>query len=80
VRADVFRQGVFSGILVAIGNDLGHELSDHQKELTTSLTSGGAFVGALLSMSVADKVSRKLSPRGVGLEILIWVCRLVGKW
>jgi hypothetical protein len=34
--------GVISGVLVVLGNDLGHELSASEKELITSLTSGGA--------------------------------------
>ncbi|KAL6414342.1 putative ITR1-Inositol permease [Ilyonectria robusta] len=52
--------GVISAVLVTIGDDLGHELSSHEQELVTSLTSGGALIGALIAGLPADKFGRKL--------------------
>ena len=52
--------GVISGVLVAIGNGLGGPLTDSEKEMITSLTSGGAFVGAVVAGCLADKRGRKL--------------------
>jgi hypothetical protein len=37
--------------------DLGHYLSNSEKQLVTSLTSGGAFVGALVAALAADAVT-----------------------
>ncbi|EON62414.1 hypothetical protein W97_01636 [Coniosporium apollinis CBS 100218] len=51
--------GVISGVLVTIGDALGHELSDSEKELITAVTSGGAFVGAVIAGCIADKYGRK---------------------
>jgi hypothetical protein len=48
--------GIISGALVLLGSDLGHELTNSEKQLVTSLTSGGAFVGALVAACVADIV------------------------
>ncbi|KAK7432226.1 hypothetical protein QQZ08_001171 [Neonectria magnoliae] len=52
--------GVISAVLVTIGDDLGHKLSSHEQELVTSLTSGGALIGALVAGLPADKYGRKL--------------------
>ncbi|KAI5805981.1 general substrate transporter [Geopyxis carbonaria] len=52
--------GIMSGALVVIGSDLGHPLSDKERELITSITSGGAFIGALLAALLADKIGRKM--------------------
>ncbi len=57
--------GIISGALVLLGEDLGHELSNSEKQLVTSLTSGGAFVGALLAACVADMVRRIPPDAGV---------------
>ncbi|KAH8669095.1 general substrate transporter [Xylariales sp. PMI_506] len=51
--------GVISAILVSLKSDLGHELSSNEQELITSLTSGGALVGAVLAGLGADKRGRK---------------------
>lgn len=51
--------GVISGVLVTIGDALGHELRDSEKELITAVTSGGAFVGAVIAGCIADKYGRK---------------------
>ena len=51
--------GVISGVLVTISDGLGHELSDSEKELITSLTSGGAFVGAIIAGCIADRFGRR---------------------
>lgn len=52
--------GVISGVLVVIGSDLnGRPISDSEKELITSLTSAGAFVGAIIVGFCADKLGRK---------------------
>ncbi|KAK8152498.1 myo-inositol transporter [Phyllosticta citrichinensis] len=51
--------GVISAVLVTIKDDLGRELSSSEQELITSLTSGGAFVGAMIAGCTADKYGRK---------------------
>ncbi|KAL1632865.1 hypothetical protein SLS58_011312 [Diplodia intermedia] len=39
--------GVISSVLVTINDDLGQKLASHEQELITSLTSGGALIGAI---------------------------------
>ena len=39
---------------------MGHELDSHEQELVTSITSGGALIGALIAGLPADKYGRKL--------------------
>ncbi|KAL7268426.1 hypothetical protein RUND412_008952 [Rhizina undulata] len=51
--------GVISGVLVVLSDDLGHVLSSSEKELVTSLTSGGAFIGAIFAGMCADRWGRK---------------------
>lgn len=51
--------GIISAILVYLGDDLGTTLNASQSELITSITSGGAFIGAVLAGLVADKYGRK---------------------
>lgn len=38
---------------------LGHELPANEKELITSLCSGGAFIGAIIAGLTADRYGRK---------------------
>jgi len=45
--------------LVYLYSDLGHELSAGEKELITSITSGGAFFGAIAAEMTADRFGRK---------------------
>ncbi|KAF2827763.1 sugar transporter [Ophiobolus disseminans] len=52
--------GYISSVLVTIGKSLGHELTSSDQELVTSLTSGGALVGAVIAGMIADKFGRKL--------------------
>ncbi|KAJ5370273.1 general substrate transporter [Penicillium cataractarum] len=52
--------GVISSALVLFHSDLGHPLDNSEKQLLTSLTGGGAFVGALLAALVTDAVGRKM--------------------
>ena len=52
--------GYISSVLVTIGTSLGHELSSSEQELVTSLTSGGAFVGAICAGLTADRFGRKM--------------------
>jgi len=48
--------GIISAVLVYLGTDLGgHETSPNEKELITSLCSGGAFIGAIIAGLTADK-------------------------
>jgi SP family myo-inositol transporter-like MFS transporter 13 len=49
---------VISAVLVTLGKDLGHALSSNEKELVTSITSGGALVGAIIAGLSADKYGR----------------------
>lgn len=52
--------GIISAILVYLNEDLGHTLDGNEKELVTSITSGGAFLGAILAGLIADKYGRKI--------------------
>ncbi|KAH6663314.1 general substrate transporter [Plectosphaerella plurivora] len=52
--------GVISAVLVSLDSDLGHELSSSEQELITSITSGGALIGALIAGIPADRYGRKL--------------------
>lgn len=51
--------GIISGALVYLNDDLSHELSPSEKELITSLCSGGAFVGAIAAHPTTDNFGRK---------------------
>ena len=48
------------GVLVGIGSDLGRTLSDGNKELITSATTAGAFVGGIGAGVISDKIGRKM--------------------
>lgn len=52
--------GVISAVLVSLKDDLGHELSSKEQELITSITSGGALIGAVIAGVPADRYGRKL--------------------
>lgn len=52
--------GYISSVLVTIGTSLGHELTHNEEELVTSLTSGGALVGAVFAGLSADRWGRKM--------------------
>ncbi|KAF2737841.1 general substrate transporter [Polyplosphaeria fusca] len=52
--------GYISSVLVTIGTSLGKELSSSDQELVTSLTSGGALVGAVCAGLTADRFGRKM--------------------
>lgn len=52
--------GYISSVLVTVGASLGHELSSSDEELVTSLTSGGALIGAVFAGLMADRFGRKL--------------------
>lgn len=62
--------GIISAILVYLGTDLGESLDGSQKELITSITSGGAFIGAICAGLFADKYGRKL-PIYIGCALFI---------
>ena len=51
--------GIISAVLVYLGTDLGKVLTPNEKELITSLCSGGAFVGAIIAGLTADRYGRK---------------------
>lgn len=53
--------GVISAVLVSLGTDLGQALSSNDQELITSITSGGALIGAVLAGMTSDKYGRKLA-------------------
>jgi SP family myo-inositol transporter-like MFS transporter 13 len=53
--------GVISAVLVNLENDLGHALTANEQELITSITSGGALIGALIAGLPADRYGRKLA-------------------
>ncbi len=51
--------GIISAVLVYLNSDLGHTLSAGEKELITSITSGGALFGAIAAGMTADRFGRK---------------------
>ncbi|EME50084.1 hypothetical protein DOTSEDRAFT_68817 [Dothistroma septosporum NZE10] len=54
--------GIISAVLVYLGTDLGGvATSSSEKELITSLCSGGAFIGAIIAGLTADKFGRKIA-------------------
>jgi SP family myo-inositol transporter-like MFS transporter 13 len=52
--------GVISGVLVSIGDGLGHDLSALDKEVITSSTTLGALFSAVVAGVLADTIGRKL--------------------
>lgn len=54
--------GIISAVLVYLNNDLGgRPTSSSEKELITSLCSGGAFIGAIIAGLTADQYGRKIA-------------------
>ena len=54
--------GIISAVLVYLGDSLdGHEASSNEKQLITSLCSGGAFVGSIIAGLTADQFGRKVA-------------------
>lgn len=54
--------GIISAVLVYLGTDLNHHTaSANEKELITSLCSGGAFIGAIIAGLTVDKYGRKVA-------------------
>lgn len=54
--------GIISAVLVYLNNDLNHrQVSSSEKELITSLCSGGAFIGAIIAGLTADQYGRKVA-------------------
>ncbi|KAF9893192.1 F-actin-capping protein subunit alpha [Aspergillus nanangensis] len=52
--------GIISGAIVYLGNDLdGRPITSSEKELITSLCSGGAFFGAIFAGNTVDRFGRK---------------------
>ncbi len=51
--------GIISAVLVYLDDDLGKVLNSGEKELITSITSGGAFIGAIAAGLTADRFGRK---------------------
>ena len=51
--------GIISAVLVYLGTDLGKTLNAGEKELITSITSGGALIGAIFAGLTADRFGRK---------------------
>ncbi|KUJ24513.1 general substrate transporter [Mollisia scopiformis] len=51
--------GIISAVLVYLNDDLGKVLNASEKELITSITSGGAFIGAVAAGLTADRFGRK---------------------
>ncbi|XDG02372.1 hypothetical protein ABKA04_001987 [Annulohypoxylon sp. FPYF3050] len=52
--------GYISSVLLTIGDSLGHELNSSEQELVTSLTSGGALIGAVFAGLTADRYGRRM--------------------
>lgn len=55
-----YDSGVISGVLVTIGSDLGKELTSNEKELLTSIMSGGAFIGGIFGGVLIDRIGRRI--------------------
>ncbi|CAG8279222.1 unnamed protein product [Penicillium salamii] len=54
--------GIISGVLVVLGNSLdGRPATSSEKEMITSLCSGGAFIGAIFAGNTADRFGRKMA-------------------
>ncbi|KAK5456918.1 hypothetical protein LTS15_004698 [Exophiala xenobiotica] len=54
--------GIISAVLVYLNNDLNNRpVSSSEKELITSLCSGGAFIGAIIAGLTADQFGRKVA-------------------
>ncbi|KAK7899730.1 hypothetical protein LTR67_003475 [Exophiala xenobiotica] len=54
--------GIISAVLVYLNNDLNNRpVSSGEKELITSLCSGGAFIGAIIAGLTADQFGRKVA-------------------
>ncbi|CAI7621966.1 unnamed protein product [Penicillium manginii] len=51
--------GYISSVLVTIGTSLGRALTSNEQEMVTSLTSGGALVGAVVAGLTADRFGRR---------------------
>ncbi|OQE21730.1 hypothetical protein PENSTE_c011G04798 [Penicillium steckii] len=51
--------GYISAVLVTIGTSLGRALTSNEQEMVTSLTSGGALVGAVAAGLTADRFGRR---------------------
>ena len=51
--------GIISAVLVYLDKDVGKILNAGEKELITSITSGGAFLGAIFAGMTADRFGRK---------------------
>ena len=50
--------GIISGVLVVLKDDLNNRpVTSSEKEMITSLCSGGAFIGAIFAGNTADRVS-----------------------
>jgi SP family myo-inositol transporter-like MFS transporter 13 len=57
-------------VLVNLGTDLGKALSSSEQELITSITSGGALIGAIMAGTTSDRYGRKL---GIYLGCVLFV-------
>ncbi|KAJ5692967.1 hypothetical protein N7462_002390 [Penicillium macrosclerotiorum] len=54
--------GIISAVLVYLKDDLNNRpITSNEKELITSLCSGGAFVGAIFAGNTADRFGRKMA-------------------
>ncbi|KAJ5109009.1 hypothetical protein N7456_005684 [Penicillium angulare] len=63
--------GYISSVLVTIDKSLGHILSSSEQEMVTSLTSGGALVGAVGAGLTADRFGRRWPIWGACLLFVI---------
>ena len=72
--------GYISSVLVTLGTSLGHELSSSEQELVTSLTSGGALVGAIFAGLTADRFGRKMPIWGACVVFVIGTLLQTVSW
>ncbi len=55
-------------------SDLGHVLNSGKKELITSITSGGAFIGAIVIGMSTDRFDRKVT---IHSECILFIVRAI---
>lgn len=73
--------GIISGVLVVLKDDLNNRpVTSSEKEMITSLCSGGAFIGAIFAGNTADRVSCFLRGRKSKRHLTNPIRSLVARW
>ena len=61
IKTPGYDTGIISAVLVYLNSDLGKLLNAGERELITSITSGGALIGAIFAGLSADRFGRKIA-------------------